>query len=277
MSGRMAVDAVEHPSVSVRVRVERGPESLGAGHSAGLRHPYAPAATRTSSKLREPGANERSQHLAREPGLVRTAVEEGVGKRQHPLPGRDCGQHPIGPVRRARRLGRSRSPALHAGTRRAAARLEGPEPRAHLEDRVSIAPRGPGNGPCRVTGGAERPEDRSPTLRGRRVRRHTSAMARPATPTPARRRARGAGPTPSSGPSTWTSFGALAAACRGVSSRPWRPRKSGDALSSASSSRNGAHPDSGSGPKDAGADMQGTWLFEASKKRLETGRAPGVP
>ena len=112
----IGVDAVERQGVEVDVQVERRPEALDERDGAALLRLLAPVLARTSSKLREQRADERAQHLARQPRVVRAAVAERVRKRQHPLPDRDLGQHPIDQMRR-----RVRHPAAAARRTEAAA------------------------------------------------------------------------------------------------------------------------------------------------------------
>ncbi len=121
---RSRVDTVEHERMEVGREVQSRPEALDERDRAALRLANSEERSCSSSLVRKDGAQEGPQHVARESRVPGTAIPERMGQREHPLPDRDLGQHPVDEVG----CGVGHAAAATGRTEAAALTREGHEP-----------------------------------------------------------------------------------------------------------------------------------------------------
>lgn len=79
-------------------QVQRGAEALDERDRAALSLADTEKCSRSTPLFREHRSQEAAQDLAREPRIPGAAVSQRIRQREHPLPDRDLGQHPIDEV-----------------------------------------------------------------------------------------------------------------------------------------------------------------------------------
>ena len=102
----------------------RATSSVSRGGRAALPVANAEQLSCSPPLVREDGAQESAQDLAREPCVPSAAVSERIRKREHPLPDRDLGQHPVDEMG----CGVAHAPSATGRTEAAALTREGHEP-----------------------------------------------------------------------------------------------------------------------------------------------------